>query len=81
MKCLLKVYVNAKKLKILRSKYGHWKRADLLNSSLIKRPKKNPKIFKKSYLTTLRIAFSAKLVDLQVRVGILPLIGLITSIV
>ena len=36
---------------------------------------------KKSYLITLKIAFSAKLVDLQVRVGILPEIGLITSIV
>ena len=33
------------------------------------------KIAKKSYLITLKIAFSAKLVDLQVRVGILPEIG------
>ena len=38
-------------------------------------------ITKKPYLIKLKIAFSAKLVDLQVRVGILPLIGLITSIV
>ena len=39
------------------------------------------KVIQKPYLITLKIAFSAKLVDLQVRVGILPLIGLITSIV
>ena len=36
---------------------------------------------KETYFITLKIAFSAKLVDLQVRVGILPLIGLITFIV
>ena len=39
------------------------------------------KIIKKPYFITLKIAFSAKFVDLQVRVGILPLIGLITFIV
>lgn len=45
------------------------------------KPKDFKKITKKPYLTILKILFSAKLVDLQVRVGILPLIGLITSIV
>ena len=39
------------------------------------------KIRKNPYLIALKIAFSAKLVDLQVRVGILPKIGLITFIV
>ena len=50
-------------------------------SSLVFKQLISLKITNKSYWITLKIAFSAKLVDLQVRVGILPEIGLITSIV
>ena len=58
-----------KKIARIRSKdflEGKWNK--LYNTKVIF-------IIKKPYLITLKIAFSAKLVDLQVRVGILPEIG------
>ena len=45
MKFLLKPFVNEKKLKILRLKYGNLKRANLLNTIPIKELKKIPKIW------------------------------------